>query len=1085
MPNMALKPTILFPILFVALIFLARPTHAFGAGNIASTSKIDGQNWRHGDIEDTLLTLLTARVIGRNKKFSKLDVKRVYFGNWLRDYSQAIDVGTVKYVSADAIRLLLWVLGFMSFGYGTGEFEVTSERLGCYRPEEHIDNPKDYADNIDARQYHRALRGPVDERRELAIDERTGMKNYIASEDVGITTSSGLVRNLFGQAIDLGRKYKHSKDDKDFFEALRLLGTGCHCLEDFSAHSNYTELALIELGERDIFPHVGRRTQMQVRGARNPVFPLVTGTFGGVDFLHSVMGEFNDKATQSELEELEGAISHAKNSDTSLLKDILKKIPSGVFSGNDDPGSKADELQANANAAHMENMHITPKEPEEFTKQINEIMKQVYPIIEFHDNIMKGISSAIDKIPILPDILEQLQDQVNLFVFSLLAPYIMPVISQVKNELHTGSSEVIKSSQDHQMAVFSDDSDTNPTHSMLSKDHFSNVLNEPAGKVASAVLKWVVPQIVECWDDDNADIARTMDRIVNGVLHHPTLREYGDDGARDGRGLMFREVEKWWGEKDDRERDNLRRSLSTDGVQHFKNHKEGVHDKGHGCGKPLGLPTRDTYESSGATGGKSSDAGNLLGGIASALGNSSGGSGGSGGGYGNSKHQDQISDKVSEAVGGGAIGSIVGGFASNILGNAAKSAAEKSSPGIGYEGNSYNSGNQSGNSYSNQQSGGYGQNDSYNSNQSSGYNQSSSHGSSGYNQSSSHNSSGYEAPHRQSGYSNPSEQYGQRQSSSAQYGSGGRRDEYEQDSSSGRTGYGSQYGNTSRPTHEGRSERRQDSETLLQNTDFGGRTGDHHQTQHSSSRRDDDSDDDSDDDDDYEKKQRKREKKEQKKLKKQREEEEKRSSRRDDYGRSSGRDDNYPSQQPEYGQEQNYSSEYGRQSETSSYSQSSRYEQTSSSSHGNSRYEESSSSGYPGNTHSSSSRYESSTPSYGGNSHSSSEYPGNTGRTSGGYGNTTSGYGEDSQTSSGYSRNTESSSGGYGSSGYGNESRRQRSSERTEGYGRGDEYGNSGSDMPGSFGGDESYGEDRRRNDGGGYGNSGYGGNSGGYGSRY
>src|ERR1700753_1638751 len=54
----------------------------------------------------------------------------VYFGNWLRDYSQAVDVGTVKYVSAEAIRLLLWILGFMSFGYGTGEFEVTRDRLG-------------------------------------------------------------------------------------------------------------------------------------------------------------------------------------------------------------------------------------------------------------------------------------------------------------------------------------------------------------------------------------------------------------------------------------------------------------------------------------------------------------------------------------------------------------------------------------------------------------------------------------------------------------------------------------------------------------------------------------------------------------------------------------------------------------------------------------------------------------------------------------------------------------------------------------------------------------------------------------------
>jgi hypothetical protein len=45
-------------------------------------------------------------------------------------------------VSAEAIRILLWVLGFLSFGYGTKEFEVTRDRLGCYRPEEHIDNPK-------------------------------------------------------------------------------------------------------------------------------------------------------------------------------------------------------------------------------------------------------------------------------------------------------------------------------------------------------------------------------------------------------------------------------------------------------------------------------------------------------------------------------------------------------------------------------------------------------------------------------------------------------------------------------------------------------------------------------------------------------------------------------------------------------------------------------------------------------------------------------------------------------------------------------------------------------------------------------
>lgn len=103
-------------IVFFVFFSLSGKANAFGAGNIASISKIEGQNWRHGDIEDALLTLFLARAAG-GRKFSKLDVQRVYFGNWLRDYSQAVDVGTVKYVSAEAIRILLWVLGFMSFGY--------------------------------------------------------------------------------------------------------------------------------------------------------------------------------------------------------------------------------------------------------------------------------------------------------------------------------------------------------------------------------------------------------------------------------------------------------------------------------------------------------------------------------------------------------------------------------------------------------------------------------------------------------------------------------------------------------------------------------------------------------------------------------------------------------------------------------------------------------------------------------------------------------------------------------------------------------------------------------------------------------
>ncbi|KAG6164446.1 hypothetical protein E4U11_001180 [Claviceps purpurea] len=577
---------------FIVLVALVGPAAAFGAGNIGSTSKVEGQNWRHGDIEDALLTLAMAQAM-KHKKFNKIMVSRVYFGNWLRDYSQAIDVGTVKTVSAEAIRLLLCVLGFLTFGYGSGEFEVTADRLGCYRPEDHIDNPKNYADNKDARQYDNRLRGPIDEGRELAIDPESGMKNYIANDRVGIMTSSQHVRNLFTRCIELGRNYKNNGNKPDLYEALRLMGTGLHCLEDFLAHSNYCELALIEMGERDVFPHVGSETRMRLEGANDEVYPIVTGTFGGVDFLHSVVGEVSDKMTQNEIEELEGTLQDSKNSDTSLLRELLDKIPDSLFGGKSQK-NRIDEIQGNAASSQLENMSASPRNPEEFTVYVQQVYSQIMPAIEFHDDIMKSITSAVENIPVLPKIIEQLEEQLSRFVFSIMAPVVVPLIRQVKNELATGSGEVIKSSEDEQHVVFENDRCTDPTHSMLSKDHFSNILNEIAGRTAAKMVTWTVPQLMEAIDNDGTDVNRLCDRIVHGIMHHPAQRNLGQDGASEARNLMFQEVETWWGELRG-EQDSYRQKLSRDGVERGENHKEGVDDTGHGHGCAGKLKMRKLY----------------------------------------------------------------------------------------------------------------------------------------------------------------------------------------------------------------------------------------------------------------------------------------------------------------------------------------------------------------------------------------------------------------------------------------------------------------------------------------------------------
>ena len=120
------------------------------------------------------------------------------------------------------------------------------------------------------------------------------------------------------------------------------------------------------------------------------------------------MGEFSDKATQSEIQELQGTMQSSGQGDTSMLQDLFNQVPSGLFGGKDQAG-KASELQANATAAQMQNTHISPRQPEAWTRQLNQIQKEIYPIIEWHDEMMQSITEAIEKIPILPTLIEQIE----------------------------------------------------------------------------------------------------------------------------------------------------------------------------------------------------------------------------------------------------------------------------------------------------------------------------------------------------------------------------------------------------------------------------------------------------------------------------------------------------------------------------------------------------------------------------------------------------------------------------------------------------------------------------------------------------
>jgi len=449
-----------------------------------------------------------------------------------------------------------------------------------------LDNPKDYADNLNAQVYDRRLRPPVHQH-ELAIDPHTGMKNYIANETGGWATSSGYVKFSLTRSIHYGRMYTSGGgNSEDLCEALRCLGQALHCLEDFSAHSNYVELVLREIGYRSVFPHVGERTEMDIGvaagypGGRR-AFPLVTGTFGSVDFAHSVLGEAQDKFSQTEVEEMDVALAEAhddqkrseRSGEGSVLKDLLIQMSSaGVLGG--DAARDVDKLEEQSNAQEMANMHMGDQNRGGYNPL--ETIKAIYPILLFRDNIMRSIEAAIEKIPGLTALVEKISDTLSVFILSLLAPFIRPLIARASLELKEGSGAVIDSSAKHQFEPWTDPFCTDPTHSLLSKDHFSNKLNTPAGEVASVVLTYVVPRVLHAWEDPNFPLDVVLNDVTR-VFHHPVLR----DPNNDIQAGMFNAVVAWTERLPDRGA-SLNDVLSAAGVRAGKNHAGGVF--GGGCG---------------------------------------------------------------------------------------------------------------------------------------------------------------------------------------------------------------------------------------------------------------------------------------------------------------------------------------------------------------------------------------------------------------------------------------------------------------------------------------------------------------------
>lgn len=560
-------------LVLLVLLGFATSVSAFGAGSVANGSNFKEFVWRHGDIVE-VLRFLPSSVI-TNTGFTQLQRRQIYFGNWLRDFSQVVDATCLENIPETILRAIVSVLAMMEFGYATDEFDVTRERLGCYRHVEHIDNPQGY--NTNAKEIDPRLRGPVDPV-ELEFDPETGMKNYIANSGHSWETSADYIREQLRKSIDLGRRGREG-DHAARKECFIHLGAALHTLEDFAAHSNYIELCLQEFGESEVFALVGDRCRVPLPGSGRYVPPLVTGTFGMLDIFHSLLGEADDMA----ILQTQGSLIHphigAGIGATAFdqLFDAIETTITSIQSFSSDAGSFVSELKviqaifkraAPEKEASDEDNGIIDELPSVPVPTVDPsvIWQALEPLFFFHDRMKKWLKEASNSKGSAPggNTSSEMSDLTNQLVFRGMRLIIESSVKELRATLRAAKARVDKEAASSGSAAVYDENSTasDPSHSDLSKDHFCNVLNRPAGLVATVTTNWTTQQIVKCWDDADLDADAAIDQVLT-ILHHPAFVTDKSEVQK----YMYDTVEQWWKSLPESECVLLRRKLTKESVR--------------------------------------------------------------------------------------------------------------------------------------------------------------------------------------------------------------------------------------------------------------------------------------------------------------------------------------------------------------------------------------------------------------------------------------------------------------------------------------------------------------------------------------
>jgi len=241
----------------------------------------------------------------------------------------------------------------------------------------------------------------------------------------------------------------------------------------------------------------------------------------------------------------------------------------GVLSVVSSTAGLTSNLQSAMDNANDAQQHPSKYGPEQFNSQPNAIWTAIVPMFQFHDQIAKFMLEHEEqfKVPFLSEAKKEIEESIDDLTYKFLAFFIEPAV-KVMREAIKNSKELIEV---HDSALKADlevdiwkpsATGSDPSHSILSKDHYSNVLNPVAGRVSLALINYATQKVVQAWEDPLLEPSAVVNSILAG-FHNP----YYMDPRSDVQKAMYSAVTSWWQTRTEEKKQFLNRVLSKDGVR--------------------------------------------------------------------------------------------------------------------------------------------------------------------------------------------------------------------------------------------------------------------------------------------------------------------------------------------------------------------------------------------------------------------------------------------------------------------------------------------------------------------------------------